>query len=230
MILAGCFDKYKITAELLAYEAPFGVGYASARFTRGESDNTRNFLEQYTNIVLKQAQERAKSEDSYRALARQALEFAVRSGGTLQMPSDLPDELLANKAGVFVSLHKNGRLRGCIGTIAPTTGSVALEIMQNAVSAGLRDNRFEPVTVQELPELIYKVDILSAPEPIAGPEELDVKRYGVIVSSGGRRGLLLPNLDGVDTVDEQLDIAKRKAGIAENMPVKLERFEVVRHE
>jgi AmmeMemoRadiSam system protein A len=127
-------------------------------------------------------------------------------------------------------LHKNGRLRGCIGTIAPTKANVALEIIQNAVSAGLQDSRFEPVNISELPLLTYKVDVLSEPETIAGPEELDVKRYGVIVSSGNRRGLLLPNLDGVDTVDEQVSIARKKGGIPDNAPVNLERFEVIRHE
>jgi len=230
MVLAGCFDRYKVDTKLLAYEVPFGVGYASAKFSRGEPDNTRNFFEQYKDIVLKEARERAKSEDAYRSLARRSLEFAVKTGGPLPLPTELPDELLSNKAGVFVSLHKNARLRGCIGTIAPTTESIALEIIQNAVSAGLRDNRFEPVSVQELPALVYKVDVLSAPEPISSPEELDVKRYGVIVASGHKRGLLLPNLDGVDTVDEQINIAKRKAGISAHEPVKLERFEVVRHE
>jgi len=120
----------------------------------------------------------------------------------------LPDELLNQRAGVFVSLHKAGRLRGCIGTIAPTTGSVANEIIRNAVSAGLSDTRFEPVSAPELPYLTYKVDILSAPEKIQGPGELDVKRYGVIVSSGYKRGLLLPNLDGIETVEEQIAIAR----------------------
>lgn len=232
MVLAGCFDRCKVNARLLSYEAPFGVGYASAKFERGEPDPARNFLEQYTELNLKDARQRENSEDCYRSLARQSLEFAVKNknGATLPLPPDLPDELVKNKAGVFVSLHKNGRLRGCIGTIAPATASIALEIIQNAVSAGLHDNRFDPVTVRELPALVYKVDVLSAPEPIASPDELDVKRYGVIVSSGIRRGLLLPNLDGVGTVDEQINIAKRKAGITENMPVKLERFEVVRYD
>ena len=139
-------------------------------------------------------------------------------------------ELLDKKAGVFVSIHKNGRLRGCIGTISPTTDSIAKEIIRNAVSAGLNDTRFEKVEKSELPFLVYKVDILAAPEAISGPEELDVKRYGVIVTSGFRRGLLLPNLDGIDTVEEQISIAKQKAGISKNENVKLERFEVVRYQ
>jgi AmmeMemoRadiSam system protein A/AmmeMemoRadiSam system protein B len=205
-MLAGCFDRLNVKARLLSYEGPFGVGYAVASFTPGEPE-----------------------EDAYRLLARRSLEYTVKHGGTLPVPDGLPGGMLDNRAGTFVSLHSNGRLRGCVGTIAPTTGSVALEIIQNAVSAGLRDNRFRPVTASELPHLTYKVDVLSAPELISGPEELDVKRYGVIVSSGQRRGLLLPNLDGVDTVSRQVSIAKQKAGISPAEACTLERFEVVRY-
>ena len=230
MIMAGCFDRRRVGARLLSYEGPFGVGYAIAAFTPGAPDDNRNFLEQFTDISFAETRKRRESEDEYRALARRSLEHAVNSGGNLPLPDGLPDELLQNKAGVFVSLHKNGRLRGCIGTIAPSTVCIAKEIIQNAVSAGLSDTRFEPVKASELPYLTYKVDVLSAPEPISGPEELDVKRYGVIVTSGYKRGLLLPNLDGIDTVDEQIDIARKKAGISGSAPVKLERFEVIRHE
>jgi len=207
MVLAGCLDRRRVEARLLSYEGPFGVGYAVAAFAPG-----------------------APGEDCYRALARQSLEYAARGGRRLPLPEGLPEELLKTQAGVFVSLHKNGHLRGCIGTIAPTTGNIALEIIQNAVSAGLHDNRFEPVGAGELLLLTYKVDVLSPPEAIAGPEGLDVRRYGVIVSSGRRRGLLLPNLEGIDTVGEQIAIARQKGGIPAGTPVKLERFEVIRHE
>jgi AmmeMemoRadiSam system protein A len=148
----------------------------------------------------------------------------------MPVPNDLPDELCKEQAGVFVSIQKNGRLRGCVGTILPTTQSVAHEIIQNAISAGLSDDRFEPVAAEELPYLIYKVDVLSSPEPISGPELLDVKRYGVIVTSGKKRGLLLPNLDNVNTVSEQITIAREKAGIKESETCELARFEVIRHE
>jgi len=230
MILAGCFDCRRVEARLLSYEGPFGVGYAVASFGPGEIDRSRNILDRYADISLADARERQSAEDAYRALARRSLEYSVRNGGELPFPDGLPDEMLAQKAGVFVSLHKNGRLRGCVGTIAPTTKCVASEVIQNAVSAGLSDTRFEQVAEAELPFLTYKVDVLSAPEPISGPEGLDVKRYGVIVTSGYKRGLLLPNLDGIDTVDEQITIARRKAGISEKENVKLERFEVIRHE
>ena len=147
------------------------------------------------------------------------------------MPSvieDVPEELRRSRAGVFVSLKKFGELRGCIGTIDPVTGSIAEEIMRNAVSAGTQDPRFDPVTKEELPYLIYDVDVLS-PAERADRDKLDPRRYGVIVTSGSKRGLLLPNLDGVDTVEQQLAIALRKAGIGPGELYFIERFEVVRH-
>jgi len=230
MVLAGCFDRKKVIPRMLSYEGPFGVGYAIASFVPGDPDDGRDILAQFEAKSLSQARATQSGEDPWRALARSSLEYTVKKGGKLALPDDLPVELLSEKAGVFVSLHKNGRLRGCIGTISPTTGCVAKEIIQNAVSAGLSDTRFDPVTISELPYLTYKVDVLSEAEPISSPEELDVKRYGVIVTSGYKRGLLLPNLDGVDTVEEQIAIARSKAGISESSPVNLERFEVIRHE
>lgn len=230
MVLAGCLDRRSVDARLMSYQGPLGVGYAVASFAPGAHDTGRDFWEQYTQIARKEALERRNTEDAYRSLARQSLEYTVQHGGTLPLPQGLPDEMTSTRAGAFVSLHKNGRLRGCVGTIAPTTGSVALEIIQNAVSAGLSDNRFDPVEASELQFLTYKVDILSPPEPISSLGELDVKRYGVIVTSGHRRGLLLPNLDGIDTAEQQVAIARQKGGIPENAAVSLERFEVVRHE
>ena len=230
MVLAGCLDRRRVNARVLSYEGPYGVGYAIAAFTPGEPDESRGVLEDYMRITLGEALMSKETEDRYRALARSSLEYTISKGGDMPFPDGLPDDMLKNKAGVFVTLYKDERLRGCIGTIAPTTSCIAKEIIRNAVSAGLSDTRFDPVASTELPYLTYKVDVLSAPEPISGPEELDVRRYGVIVSSGHRRGLLLPNLEGVDTVEEQISIARRKAGIPDGAPVKLERFEVTRHE
>ena len=133
------------------------------------------------------------------------------------------------QAGVFVSLKKFGELRGCIGTTGPTTDSVVEEIIQNAISAGTRDPRFEPVTAAELPDLTISVDVLGSPEPIDDTSELDPSRFGVIVQSGGRSGLLLPDLEGVDTALEQLAIARRKAGIRADEPCRLMRFQVTRY-
>ena len=230
MILAGCFDKQDVDSKLLSYEGPFGVGYAVASFSPEGKNEERNFLEQYVEHALSESEKSKNAEDEYQNLARRSLEHIIATGEKLSVPNGLPDVLQRERAGVFVSLHKSGRLRGCVGTIAPTTNSVAEEIVQNAISAGLSDNRFPPVTAEELPYLKYKVDVLSEPEKISGPDELDVKRYGVIVTSGFKRGLLLPNLDGIETVKEQIDIARQKANISKNEKIELERFEVVRHE
>jgi AmmeMemoRadiSam system protein A len=228
--LAGCFDGQAVTGKLLSYEGPYGVGYAIASFIPGKPDADRYVLNQYETVTFDAARKSQETEDPWQLLARQSLECAVLNNRQLEMPDGLPDELTNSKAGVFVSLHKNGRLRGCIGTITPTTTSVAAEIIQNAVSSGLHDDRFDPVNVSELPFITYKVDVLFPREYCAGPEDLDVRQYGVIVYNGNKRGLLLPNLEGVDTVEDQLRIAKQKAGIPLNAPVKLERFRVVRHE
>jgi len=229
MILAGCFDKINVSSKLISYEGPFGVGYAVASFLPNGENEQRNILEQYVEFALEESEKRKNTEDEYQELARRSLEHIIATGKVLPVPNGLTGELSGKQAGVFVSIHKNGRLRGCVGTIAPTTQSIAHEIVQNAVSAGLSDDRFEPVNANELPYLDYKVDVLSSPEPITGPGQLDVKRYGVIVTSGFKRGLLLPNLDGVDSVEDQINIAKRKAGISDRERVNLERFEVIRH-
>ena len=147
----------------------------------------------------------------------------------MEVPEGLPEALTKTRAGAFVSIHKQGRLRGCIGTIAPTRSSLAEEIIHNAVSAATRDPRFDPIRPEELKWLEISVDVLGEPEPIDSVAELDVKRYGVIVTNGGRRGLLLPDLEGVDTPEQQVEIARRKAGIGPDEAVLLERFEVVRH-
>ena len=136
---------------------------------------------------------------------------------------------MKGNAGVFVSLKKHGELRGCIGTFEPTRPNVALEIIHNAISAATRDPRFPPVEAHELSEIGYSVDILTKPEAVSDTKDLDPKRYGVIVESGWKKGLLLPDLEGVDTVEYQLSIAKQKAGIGEEEPVRIYRFMVKRY-
>ena len=173
-------------------------------------------------------QKRQKS-DAYVKLARASAEYFVKNGDIMPLPDWVPGELLDKKAGAFVSVHKFGALRGCIGTIASTQKNLALEIIHNAVSAVSRDPRFDPVTEDELQYLEINVDVLGEAEPIKSQAELDVKKYGVIVQSGYKRGLLLPDLDGVDTVEQQVDIARRKGGIAPGEKIDLFRFEVVRH-
>ncbi|MDD5399050.1 MAG: AmmeMemoRadiSam system protein A [Dehalococcoidia bacterium] len=160
-------------------------------------------------------------------LARKAVEGYVSSRRMVE-----PDELvpeMKEQAGVFVSLKKHGQLRGCIGTFEPTQSSVGQEIIQNAISSATGDPRFSPVRPDELNELEYSVDVLTSPQPVDDKAQLDPKKYGVIVESGRRRGLLLPDLEGVDSVDMQIDICRQKAGISPAEPVKLYRFQVRRY-
>ena len=147
----------------------------------------------------------------------------------MDIPENLPADMLSKEAGTFVSIHEHGRLRGCIGTISATRPSIASEIIGNAISASTKDPRFAPIGKDELPYLTITVDVLGETEPIPDKSFLDTKRYGVIVNKGSRRGLLLPNLEGIDSVDEQIAIARQKAGIRPDEKIELERFEVVRH-
>lgn len=164
----------------------------------------------------------------YTRIARGALESRVKGNKDFQIPSDLPEEF-QEPGAVFVSLKKRGALRGCIGTIFPARETLAEEITANALSAGLRDPRFPPVSAGELDELEYSVDVLTEPEKVEDISELDPRVYGVIVRSGYRTGLLLPDLEGVDFAELQLDIARRKAGIGPNEPVEIYRFRVNRY-
>ena len=172
---------------------------------------------------------KAKEESAYVRLARETIENYIKQGKIITPPLGLPEEMINQKAGVFVSLKKNGNLRGCIGTFMPTQENITQEIIKNAISAAVDDPRFSSVNVSELEDLSISVDVLSVPEEVKDISQLDPKKYGVIVSSGYKKGLLLPDLEGVDTVEYQMDIAKRKAGIYPGEKVKLYRFEVKRY-
>jgi AmmeMemoRadiSam system protein A len=206
-----------------------GVGYGICAFHPGEPDARRRFLDLREAAQSRRLKDARAKCDPWVRLAWQSVERWVKDRRIAEVPDGLPEELTRRRAGAFVSIHRQGRLRGCIGTIAPTRDSLAEEIIHNAVSAASRDPRFDPIRPDELPWLEINVDVLGEPEDIASEAELDVKRYGVIVRRGHRRGLLLPDLDGVDTVGQQVDIARRKAGIAPDERVELQRFEVVRH-
>ncbi len=229
-IMAGALDGMAVEAKLLGYEDVTGVGYGVATFAVTGPDEDRRFGAQFEEMERARLAEKKASEDPWVKLARLSLETFVRTGKRLdRLPDGLPAEMTGQAAGAFVSLHAHGQLRGCIGTTGPTTKSVAWEIVQNAVSACARDPRFAPVGAEELDGLEYSVDVLGWPEPISSPDQLDVKKYGVIVSCGSRRGLLLPDLEGVDTVEQQIEIARQKGGISSRAKYTLERFEVVRH-
>ncbi|MBP3710204.1 MAG: AmmeMemoRadiSam system protein A [Treponema sp.] len=242
VIMAGALDCTAVRAQKLSHESTFGVGYGFCMYDVLAYDERRNFLTQYEAFERSELDARKNNEDEYVRLARATIETYVKTGKTLCVRNGkvvcddapfngwkLSCELLNNRAGAFVSLKKDGMLRGCIGTIATTCSSLAEEIIANAVSAATRDPRFPAVTERELPFLVYSVDVLGGAEKIASKDELDVKRFGVIVTKGTRRGLLLPNLESVNTVEEQIDIACRKAGINAAENPDLERFEVVRH-
>lgn len=165
----------------------------------------------------------------YVELARSAIQHYLQTGKKLPPPTELPDNM-RTKAGVFVSLKKFGNLRGCIGTFMPTTDNLYLEIVQNAISASTSDPRFPPVSLDEINDIAISVDILSAPELVKDINELDPKKYGIIVAKGHKRGLLLPDLQGVDTIQQQISITKMKAGIhPDDNDVDIYKFTVERY-
>ena len=230
VIMAGAFDGLAVKAEQLSHEDVTGVGYGICTFYPGGPDEERHFLSQHLEELSKKLSTARAAEDPYVQLARKTVENYILHRVMIEVPEDLPSELYTRRAGAFVSIHEHGKLRGCIGTIAPVQDSLAQEIIANAVSASTRDPRFDAIRADELPWLEISVDVLGEAEPVSSAAELDVRRYGVIVTKGRKRGLLLPDLDGVDTVEQQIAIAKSKAGIAEwDKKVELQRFEVVRH-
>lgn len=229
LILMGILDGYDVDAGILSYEGPFGVGYCLAKFMPVRSNPEKRYVDILESKGKIRMQKVRENEDVYVRLARTALEAYIKEGRVISVPEGLPPEMTQRKAGVFVSIKKNGKLRGCIGTISGAEDSIGEEIIHNAISAGARDPRFYPVEDEELNELVYSVDVLTESEPVDTIEQLDAKRYGVIVKSGRRSGLLLPDLEGVETSEDQVRIALQKAGINVTEPYTMERFEVIRH-
>jgi len=229
VIMAGAFDGLDVEATVLSHQDVTGVGYGICTFYPGKGNDDRHFLDQYLAKKEQEVADKNNSSDAYVKLARASLESYILRREKMKIPEGLPEEMTRTRAGAFVSIHKDGALRGCIGTIGPTTGCVAQEIIDNAISASTRDPRFPAISPDELKYLEINVDVLGEPENIESKEQLDPKRYGVIVSSVGKRGLLLPDLEGIDTVEQQIEIAKQKAGIHRFESVKLQRFEVIRH-
>ena len=224
LVALGATEELTAACEVLNYEAPFGVGYLVAQLTNA------NAAEQNTDqSSTVDASEDFDSPSDLPALARLAIETFVLTRKRITAPGK-PSALLSARAGCFVSLKTHeGDLRGCIGTIEPAKRTLAEELIANAISAATRDPRFDPVAAGELKGLRYSVDILGAPEP-ASFEDLDPRIYGVIVEdeSGRLRGLLLPDIPGVNDTQQQVDIAARKAGIAPGKTLKLSRFRVDR--
>jgi AmmeMemoRadiSam system protein A len=223
IMLFGAFDGLGFKAEVLSYEEPFGVGYMVAGLTPDREDIGRRYSEQ----LVRDEEARRKNESFLVRVAREAIEQFLKFGKRVDV-REVPPEF-NRRAGVFVSLKKSAVLRGCIGTVEPSQKDLVREVVENAISAATRDPRFDPVAPSEVQDLTISVDVLGDLEPVSGLRELDPKRYGVVVSSGVKRGLLLPDLEGVDTPEQQVSIARQKAGIDSGEPVQIERFEVRRY-
>ena len=236
VMMAGALDGLKLDTKKLSHEDVTGVGYGICTFHVIATDEDRHFLDRHLKEKLNIITDKRSNSDSYVQLAYRSLEYFIKTGRVIPIEDALKGlneedikTLTSKRSGAFVSIHEHGMLRGCIGTILATRKSLAEEIIENAVSASTYDPRFDPIRESEIPFLEVNVDVLGDPEPIDSKDQLNVKRYGVIVTSGSRRGLLLPDLDGVDTVDDQISIAMRKGGIKPGENYQLERFEVVRH-
>ncbi|HCX65842.1 MAG TPA: AMMECR1 domain-containing protein [Eubacteriaceae bacterium] len=216
----------RVKTEVFSYEGPYGVGYMTAKVDLLEEEATGE-KDEWVQLAKASIQAYCDEKEAldysrYKERLEQSEEGEKRLK-TLEI-------LEKQQAGAFVSIHKQGELRGCIGTLMPVTDNLAREIIRNAIEASAYDPRFEPIQSGELDDLQVKVDVLGKPEKISSADQLDVKKYGIIVEKGHRKGVLLPDLEGIDTVEEQIRIAKIKAGIEAEEVVSMYRFEVVRHE
>ncbi|MGL5379519.1 AmmeMemoRadiSam system protein A [Clostridium sp.] len=223
-ILSGAIGSTTVKSKLLSYEGPLGVGYGVMEFKEDQGCLLEEMLSEKELEHIR----RINEGNPYTRLARKNLDSYYNKGILLNLEDVKDKELVEEKKGVFVSLKINGELRGCIGTISPTTNSIAEEIIKNSISAALNDPRFSQVKKEELLEIDISVDLLYPAEKTTF-EDLDPKTYGVIVTSGGKRGLLLPNLEGVNTREQQVSIALEKGGISPNERYTLERFKVERY-
>jgi len=229
-IMLGALDGFDRDVEINSYEGPFGVGYGVVSLTGLSEDTSYNLLSQIQEGKRQAYEARLKNEDPYVRLARQSIENVVLKEDNPKVPELLPKEMLENRGGTFVSIKTDAGLRGCMGTIAGTQINIAEEIIENAIKAATGDPRFPEIEPSELQGLLISVDVLSPSEPVADISLLNPKKYGVIVTSGYKRGLLLPNLQGIDTIKDQIDIALNKAGINQDETYTVERFTVDRHE
>jgi len=228
-IMAGLFNNINVESIFLSHEDITGVGYALSKFYPREENKNRDFRNFYLTKVKNQLKKRYSINDPYINLARETIYQYIKYNRIIEIPNNIDRKLIDDKGAVFVSIHKFNRLRGCIGTIIPTKENIAEEIISNAIQAATQDNRFDRITEDELDYLEINVDILTKPERIESKEQLNPKKYGVIVTSGFKRGLLLPDLEGIETIDEQINIALKKGNISPEEKYELSRFEVIRH-
>ena len=226
-MLLGTLDGFDFLADILSYEAPFGIGYLTAGLTAGKPKESAfyRYLAEEKEILKK----RKERESEPVKLARAAAEEYLRSGKEMAVPKDTSSFLTENRGGVFVCFKQDGHLRGCIGTTAPTCPGLAMEIIANAGAAAAKDPRFSPIRPEETDEMTITVDILNEPEEIRDVSELDSQKYGIIVENRGKTAVLLPDLEGIDTVEEQIRAAREKAGIHPWHKLKIKRFTVTRY-
>lgn len=229
LIMAGALDGKKVLPKMFSHQDITGVGYGICSYHVSGNDKNRCFYQSYLDSLEKEIKKEEKDSSIYVQLARNTIIEYIKNHSILEVPDNLPEDMLNKRSGVFVSIHKFGSLRGCIGTFLPTTDNIASEIIRNAISAATNDYRFPPIVLDELEWLEINVDVLSEPKPVTNMDILDPKKYGVIVRNEEKSGLLLPDLDGVDTVEEQLRIAKKKAGILDSDEYEIEYFEVTRY-
>jgi AmmeMemoRadiSam system protein A len=200
-ILLGAGRAANLTSSVLSYEGPFGVGYPVVAFTASATPD----------VAL-----------DIQTLGRHAIDTYLRTRRLIDPPDPIPPELRAPSA-LFVTLRKNGEMRGCVGSVRPTEATAAHELIRYAVASAVRDPRFDPVRLDEVSALTIKVQLLDPPEP-TDVSELDPHNFGIIVRCGDRQALLLPGIDGIDTPEQQLLAACQKAAIDPYAPLQLERF------
>lgn len=227
-MLIGAMDGKNSSGTVYSYEGTFGVGYLTAAIESISTDK-EHLINQYLQIKKDADAKKRQHEDEYVSLARKTILYYIQHGKKPEIPENLAEDMYIKQSGAFVSIKRDGMLRGCIGTMIPTKASVAEEIIDNAIQAATNDSRFAEISESEFDDLDISVDILSALEKIHSSDELDINKYGIVVSTESKTGLLLPNIDGVKDVNHQVAIALEKAGINDKEEYSMHRFMVDRH-
>lgn len=228
-VMAGVLDRLSLKPKLLSYEETTGVGYAAFEYDVLGENPSRAFLELYRSRQSFVVKREIENSDIFAKLARTAIERYVLTGNVPTLDEEWPKVFTTSKAGVFVTLRKDGEIRGCMGSLRPLRKNLGSEIIASAIAAATMDTRFPKVRKEELPLLSVSVDVVRSLIPILSVSDLDPKLYGVVVESGDKKGALLPNLPGIETPEEQVITAMFKAGIPENEDVALYRFSVNHH-
>lgn len=229
-IMAGTLDREDVECLRLSHEVPFGTGYGFCCFAPKGENPSRAFLNLYQERERLIAKEKLEHADIYVRLARQAIETFIATKRKMTLSQSVLAQLKQKKSGVFVTIYREGELRGCIGTIKAKKKNIGEEIIANAVAAACKDDRFEPLTKEELDNLVIQVDIVTELIPILSINDLDARKFGVMVEWQDRHAVILPNLPGIDTPEKQIEVCKRKAGIPLYEDVDLYRFSTEHHE